>query len=194
MAKVGEHRVRLLLHVPPGVTPELIAASPRLPLSLAILLPDMPGAVVAVAVELDRQPMLRPAAVNAPSIDASVRLGLGKRCRSEPLKESALESAESNWSFSPHHPPELARAGPVVAPAQYLLHPVWRRVVTDVCLMDGAGQIVLIEDRGEVDERPLDGGDWDASPHGCVSHGAAPHAVSDHAEDPTISRAMNFGK
>ena len=48
-----------------GVAPEVVAAGVRFALAAPVLLPRVTGAVVAVAVELDGQATLRPAAVDA---------------------------------------------------------------------------------------------------------------------------------
>src|SRR5215218_7999526 len=63
-AKVGKHLLRLFVYVPPGIAAEFVAAGAGLALPLAILLPDVTSAVVAVAVQLDREVMLRPTAVD----------------------------------------------------------------------------------------------------------------------------------
>ena len=57
-----------------GVAAELVASGSGLALATAVLLPGVTGVVVAVAVELDRQAVLGPAAVDAPSARRAVGL------------------------------------------------------------------------------------------------------------------------
>ena len=62
ISELGEHESRLLADVAVGVAAEIVAAGVRLALAPAVLLPRVPGAVELVAVELDRQAELGPAA------------------------------------------------------------------------------------------------------------------------------------
>jgi hypothetical protein len=73
--ELRQHEARLLEHVAVGVAAELVATGPRLALAVAILLPGVARMVVAIAVELDGQSVLRPAAVHA----AASRQAIGLR-------------------------------------------------------------------------------------------------------------------
>src|SRR3954466_16051998 len=53
LAQFGEHLLRLFADVSVGVAAELVAASPRRPPALVVLLPGVARVVEAVAVELD---------------------------------------------------------------------------------------------------------------------------------------------
>src|SRR5918992_2846776 len=59
-----EHLLRRLEHVVVGVAAELVPPRPGFPFALAVLLPGVAGAVVAVAVELDGEVVGGPAAVD----------------------------------------------------------------------------------------------------------------------------------
>jgi hypothetical protein len=61
--QLGERGLRLLVDVAPGVAAEFVAAGAGLAFAAAVLLPGVAGVVVAVAVELDRQPVGGPAGV-----------------------------------------------------------------------------------------------------------------------------------
>ncbi len=62
------------LDVAVGQAPEVVAACARLALPATIELPGMARAVVAVAVELDGETVLGPAAVDPPAVDGPVGL------------------------------------------------------------------------------------------------------------------------
>jgi hypothetical protein len=62
ISELGEHESRLLADVAVRVTAKLVATRMCFPLAAAVLLPRVPGAVELVAVELDRQAELGPAA------------------------------------------------------------------------------------------------------------------------------------
>ena len=78
----------------PRVPAELVAERAGEPLTTPILLPGVAGAVVAVAVELDRQPVLGPAAVDP--LPAGRAVGHRKRQSGAPeaFEEARLEPAE----------------------------------------------------------------------------------------------------
>jgi hypothetical protein len=78
LSEVGEHRRRPLIDVEPGVAPELVATGPRFALALAVLLPGVTAVVIAVAVELDGEMVLGPAAVDVSTIDSPIHFWLGK--------------------------------------------------------------------------------------------------------------------
>jgi hypothetical protein len=147
-SELGEHRRRLLIDVEPGVAPELVAAGSRFALALAVLLPGVTAVVKAVAVKLDGEVVLGPAAVDVSTIDSPIRFWLGKGGIPENVKEAALQAAEGDGNLAPDHPPELPCAGPAMAAAQDLLDLPGGGVVSDVCLVHGAGELVLLEDGG----------------------------------------------
>src|SRR3954470_9172796 len=64
-AELGEHLLGVLEDVAVGVAAVLVSAGVGLALAPAVLLPGMAGVVEAVAVELDREVVLGPAAVDA---------------------------------------------------------------------------------------------------------------------------------
>ncbi|HEY6653505.1 MAG TPA: hypothetical protein VI028_05225, partial [Solirubrobacterales bacterium] len=68
------------------------------------------------------------------------------------------------------------------------------RVVSDVCLVDRAGEFVLLEDGSKVDEGALDGGDRDAAPLGGIGEIRSARPVCDHAFDPALGWGKNFGQ
>ena len=73
-SQLREHETRVLEDVAVGVAAELVAPSARLAFAAAVLLPRVAGAVVAVAVELDGEPVCGPAAVDATSAGGAVGL------------------------------------------------------------------------------------------------------------------------
>src|SRR4051794_22062808 len=76
-AQLAECRPRMLHHVAPGVAAELVATGICLPLPVAVLFPGVSASVIAVAVQLDRELLLRPAAVDKAA--AGRAIGFGKR-------------------------------------------------------------------------------------------------------------------
>src|SRR5215211_3893291 len=89
-AELGEHLFGLFEDVAPGVAAELVAAGAGLAFAAAVLLPGVAGVVVAVAVELDGQPVVGPAAVDVAAAGRAV--GLGQR---EPRPRAAAAGIAS---------------------------------------------------------------------------------------------------
>ena len=71
----GQHQARIVKHIAVGVAAELVAPGTRLALPAAILLPSVARAVVLVAVELDGDAQLGPAAIDATAAGGPARLG-----------------------------------------------------------------------------------------------------------------------
>src|SRR6185369_12590994 len=94
-------------HVAPGVAAELVASRMGFTFSLAVLLPGVSGVVVRVAVELDREVVLRPAAVHPAAARRTVRLRQRQGGFFEALDELLLELAEEDLHVSAQHRPEL---------------------------------------------------------------------------------------
>jgi hypothetical protein len=191
-AKVGEHRRRVLLDVAPGVAAELITARPRLTLALAVPLPGVTGVVVAEAVQLDRETMGRPAAVDVSAVHAPVHPGLGKAGGSEALEKTSFEPTQGHWDVSPEDAPEFAGAGPIVATTQDPLELCGGGAVPDLGLVDGTSQLVLLEIGGEVDEGALDGSDRNPAPAGRVGQLSPANAMADNPADPPLRGGQNF--
>ena len=84
----------MLDHVAVGVAAEVIPTRAGLALAAPILLPGVARVVEAVAVELDREPLLGPAAVDS----AATRRAVGDRkpeaVHVKVLKEPALQGTE----------------------------------------------------------------------------------------------------
>lgn len=88
-----------------GVTAELIAAGVCFSLATAILLPGVARLVVAIAVELDRQSLLRPAAVHPSPAGGTIRLRQHEAGLSQELQEALLQLAQGYANLASHHPP-----------------------------------------------------------------------------------------
>src|SRR4051812_16268921 len=95
-AKLSEHELRLLEHVAVGVGAELVTARVGLAGAALILLPGVAQAVVDVAVELDRDPLVRPAAVDPPPARHAVGLRQRQAAGLQQLPEGLLELAEAH--------------------------------------------------------------------------------------------------
>jgi len=83
----------------------------RLPFPEPILLPAVPGVVERVTVELDREPVLGPTAVDALGAGGAVGDGAGQPGLLEPLEEPLLEAAEGDGRVAVHHCAKLRGAG-----------------------------------------------------------------------------------
>src|SRR3954447_2673315 len=168
---VREHRGRLA-QVRLGEAQERVAPLARLPFPQPILLPAVAGVVEGVAVELDREPVLGPAAVDALGAGGAVGGGGGQPSFCEPLEESLLEAAEGDGSVAVEDASEPRRARRL--DTHHCLDLRRRRPVANPGLVAGPGEVIKGERGGEVDEGLGDGGDRDASPE-CCSAFAAVH-------------------
>src|SRR5215213_7810751 len=106
---VREHRGRLA-QVRLGEAQESVAPLARLPFPQPILLPAVAGVVEGVAVELDREPVLGPAAVDAPGAGGAVGDRLRQPRFFERSQEPLLEAAEGDGVVADEDAPELGRA------------------------------------------------------------------------------------
>jgi hypothetical protein len=70
-----------------------------------ILFPGTPCLVIAVAVEFDGKPVLRPAAVDVAAAAGAVRLREGQAGSADGGKEGGLELAQGDWLVSPDDVP-----------------------------------------------------------------------------------------
>jgi len=89
----------------------LVAAGMCLALATSVLLPGVAGVVVSVAVELDRQSVRRPAAVDAPPTGGAVRFREGKARGTEAGEEAGLEPAEDDVDVAPQDFANIAAPG-----------------------------------------------------------------------------------
>ena len=94
-----------------GVATELVASGIGLALAAAVLLPGVTRLVVAVAVELDRQPVLGPAAVHASCPGRAVRLREHEPGVAQSRQKPRFELAERDANLSMQDLPELAAPG-----------------------------------------------------------------------------------
>ena len=121
-AHLRHGRLRALEHVGPGVAPELVASASRLSLPLAVPLPRVARVVEAVGVELDREHLLRPAAVDVVGAGRPVGLRQREACLAQQLEEAGLELRERDRLVAGHDPlrafRRLRRSAAVPAPAR----------------------------------------------------------------------------
>src|SRR5439155_7116316 len=116
--ELTEHRRGVVEHVVAGVAAEVVAPRVRLALAPAILLPGVAGVVVGVAVELDGQAELRPAAVDAALAGDAVGVRERQAVLAEQLEEAVLEVAQGHAGVTEEDGAELCRAGGVRAALQ----------------------------------------------------------------------------
>ena len=93
-----------------GVATELVAAGVGLALAAAILFPGMAGVVELVAVELDGESLLGPAAVHAATAGRAVGFREREPFLAQQPKESLLELAEGDADVSAEDVAQLAGA------------------------------------------------------------------------------------
>ena len=104
-AQLVEHLARVFEHVAVRVATELVASRAGFALASAILLPGVARTVVAVAVELDGQTLLGPAAVDAASTCDAVGLRERKALGPEHAEEAPLKRAEGDVDVAVQHSP-----------------------------------------------------------------------------------------
>ena len=154
--------------VAPGVAAEFVAAGPGFALTAAVLLPGVAGVVVAIAVELDGQPMLGPPAVD------TVRAGRAVGARQHPpqlaqmLEEPRFQLAERDMHVAAHDGAELRRARAVRPAREDGVDHRRCRAVTHAHLVARARELAGREHGSQIDERARHGGDGDPAPGGHV--------------------------
>jgi gluconolactonase len=173
-SQLGEHSLRPFEHVAVGVATKVVPAGVRLALAAAVLLPGVAGGVVGVAVELDGQVMVGPAAVDVPSACGAVRLWQRSSDLAQALEEALLELAERDAYLSAQDRAQLAGARAAPSALEYRLHLGRCRAVAHAGLVAGSGQRVPREYGGQVDERPGRARHWDAPPGRDVVCGVGP--------------------
>jgi hypothetical protein len=96
--------------------------------------------VEPIAVELDGQPLLRPAAVDPPAAGWAVGFGEWQACVDQELQKAGFEGGEGDLHISVEDPSELLRAWVVGSPRQHGLDRFRRGAVADAGLVAGSGQ------------------------------------------------------
>src|SRR6266511_533577 len=180
-AQLLKHQPRILEDVAVGVAAKLVAAGARLALTAAVLLPGVARVVVAVAVQLDRQPPLGPAAVHPPPTGGAVGLRKCEAGLPHQLQEPLLELAQDDARLAAQDPAQLGRARAVRPPREDGLDLGRRGAVEDAGLVAGARELVRRQYGGEVDERAGHGGDRHAAELGRVAVVAPPRSLRSDA-------------
>lgn len=150
--------------------------------------------MVAVAVELDGEALVWPAAVDVAAARELVRLGKREPGPANGGDEGGLQTAEADGFVALDDAPQLAGAGPVVAASEDSLHGSGIDPVPDGGLMKRAGEIGWIEGGREVDERPRNSRDGDRSPTCAVSPIDRPASLDDHSPGSSVMDSQNFGQ
>src|SRR5207249_9728247 len=94
LVQLSQQVARVLGDVVPRVASKLVAAGASLALAAAVLLPGVARVVKAVAVELDGQSMLGPAAIDPPPASGAVGLRQRQPGVLQKLEEASLELAQ----------------------------------------------------------------------------------------------------
>src|SRR5439155_9114365 len=115
-----------------------------------ILLPGVAGVVVGVAVELDGQAELGPAAVDVAASRRPVRARERQAFGFEELEEAGFEVAEGHAGVTEEDGSQPCRAGGARATLEDGRHVARRGAVLDARFVAGASEVLGREDRGEV--------------------------------------------
>ena len=98
--------------------------------------------------------MLGPAAVDQPPLDPPVGTRQREPVRAQQAPEPALQSAEGQRHFAVDDRAQLRRAGGIGTPAQDRLDVIGGELVADPGLVEGPGEGIDREHRGQIDHRP----------------------------------------
>src|SRR5436190_17581220 len=109
----------------------------------------MPGRVVAVAVELDRQLVRRPAAVDVAAADIAIGLRKVETVLPAEIDEGALEPAQGD-RLAAHDCPQLPGAFAVRPAGEHGLDVLGLGAVEDARLVESLPELVLGERGGEI--------------------------------------------
>ena len=167
----------MLDHVVVCVSTELVAACVRFSFPPAVPLPGVARLVVAKPIELDGQPVRRPATVDSMRADTSVGFRKRESVCLQKLDKPALELAQCDAHLASQHSPQLRRAWNVRATREHFVHVSGGCPVKYAGLVTGPRQFARMESRREVDEGARDGSDRDPTEHHRVI-GAGPTRAS----------------
>ena len=145
-----------LVEVAPGEPTEVVASRSCLSLAVAVALPRVAGAVVAVPVEFHGEAVVGPAAVDPSPVRRPVCHRQGQPCVAEQAPEAALQGTEEDRLVAVDDGTQVRRSTTRATPLEHRLNLGGRRVVPDPGLMEGSGQGIEGEHRGQVDHRPRD--------------------------------------
>jgi hypothetical protein len=144
-----------------GETTEVVSARPGLALPVAVLLPRVAGPVVAVSVQLHREPEGRPPTVHAVAADGAIRLRQHKTVIPKEVEDAAFELAERDTALSVQDRPKAFRSSSVRPASERGFDRFRRRPVADAGFVECAGEIAERQNRRDVHERALDRGHRD---------------------------------
>jgi len=139
-----------------------------LALAAPVQLPSVASVVVAVAVQLNRQPVLGPAAIDVVAAGLLVRFREREPSLFELGKESALEVAQGDLRIASEDRPQLCGASRGWPPGQGRLRGRGPNAVPHLGLVARASELCRPESRGQVDDGARDGGDGYAAVDGHV--------------------------
>jgi len=112
----------------------------------------------------------------------------------QPPQEATLQRAERDVRVAAHDRAELRRAGPVRTPRQHRLDPPRRRAVMNARLMTHPSEVVDVQCRGEIDERPRRRGHRDGAPDHDVAAIDLPSSSRANARNPPSGAHQHLGR
>jgi hypothetical protein len=133
-----------------------------LALAAAVLLPGMPGAVKAVAIELDGEPELGPARVHSPAADQAVGARQRQAGFVERHQESPLERAERDAGLAVEDGSQPGDALVGRAAGEDVLDLARRRLMAHPGLVAGTCQPLDRDRRRKIHQRARHGRDRDS--------------------------------
>jgi len=157
-----------------------------------VLLPGIAGVVVAIAEELDGQPVLGPAAVDVSAAGDAVGLRQWQAGFPQPLEEATFELAEREVHVAAEDPSEVGCPWRSRTPRERGFNLVRCCLVLDRRLVDRAGEVFGTQGCREVHQCPGHCRDWNSSKAGDVSGIQVSAATSHDSFDPALRRRCHF--
>jgi hypothetical protein len=148
--------------------------------------------VEPVAVELDREPVLRPAQVHAAAARRPVRDRSGQARAAQHLERASLQPAEADRDIAGDDRPELPRAAAIRTPFQDPSDIRGSGPVSHAGLVTSAGELVRRQLRCQIDEGPGHGRDSNAAPGRGVKSIEVTAPMGAHSFNASFARAYDL--
>jgi hypothetical protein len=148
--------------------------------------------MVAVAVELDRETLRRPAAIDPPPANQPISLREQEPRLAQAREKAGLQLAQGDGRVTTKDLAQRSCARAVWSAREHSFDGGWRRAMTDASFVARACQVIGRQHRRQIHERARYRRDWNAAPSRYVPSIEATRAPRRDALDPPLGKRRHL--